>query len=243
MMRRAPYIAAVFVGSLSVAVPSAAFALGDKVEAGSCAIASSGGASNNSITCNFGLTDAQLKQATEAAVKGATEAQQEHIDRISETLGVTKNAAKTLLKIVGEDPDTPDDKLAEALTKIAGDFKRLQARAAALNPENPTARALVEQAKPEIDAGHFARARTAAPGDPGPDRRGAGGAHPQGTSAGGRRRADARRGEFDRGGRRRRADRAPLFAGGRAVRSGRRLCAERTCERARRVFATPGRRP
>ena len=39
---------------------------------------------------DFGLTPEQLKQATEAAVKGATEAQQEHIDRISETLGGTK---------------------------------------------------------------------------------------------------------------------------------------------------------
>ena len=43
-------------------------------------------------------------------------------------------------------------------SRVAGDYKRLQAQVAALNPENPAARALVEQAKPEIDAGHFARA-------------------------------------------------------------------------------------
>jgi hypothetical protein len=46
-----------------------AVALGDKVEAG-CGIANSGSASGNSVTCNFGLTPEQLKQATEAAVKG-----------------------------------------------------------------------------------------------------------------------------------------------------------------------------
>ena len=77
---------------------------------------------------------------------------------ISKTLGVTEDAAKTLLKIVGEDANIPDDKLAEALTKVAGDYKRLQAQVAALNPDNPTARTLVDEAKPEIDAGHFERA-------------------------------------------------------------------------------------
>jgi tetratricopeptide (TPR) repeat protein len=134
-----------------------AVALGDKVEAG-CGIANSGSASGNSVTCNFGLTPEQLKQATEAAVKGATEAQQEHLDKISETLGVTKSAARTLLKIVGDDPNISDDKLAEALTKVADDFKRLQAQAAALNPDNATARSLVDEAKSEINAGHLQHA-------------------------------------------------------------------------------------
>jgi hypothetical protein len=133
----------------------------------------------------------------------------DRITDISKTLGVTEDAAKSLLKIVGEDTNIPDDKLAEALSKVAGDYKRLQAQAAALNPENPAARALVDEAKPEIDAGHFERAHELfARGDAGADRRGAGGAQAQGAGTGGRRRADARRGEFDRGRRRRRADRA-----------------------------------
>jgi hypothetical protein len=95
---------------------------------GSCAIANSGSVSNSPVTCNFGLTDAQLKQATEAAVKGATGPPIDKVTDISKTLGVTEDAAKTLLKIVGEDPNIPDDKLAEALTKVAGDHKRLQAQ-------------------------------------------------------------------------------------------------------------------
>ncbi len=128
------------------------------VGAAPCSVAAGRDANNNTLVCNFGLTPEQLKQATEAAVKGATEAQQEHLDKISETLGVTKSATKTLLKIVGNDPNIPDDKLAEALSKVAGDYQRLQAQLGALNPDNPTARALVEQAKPEIDAGHFDRA-------------------------------------------------------------------------------------
>ena len=93
--------------------------------------------------------------------KGATGALIDRITDISKTLGVTEDAAKTLLKIVGEDANVPDDKLAEALTKVATDYKALKAQAAAaagLTTENPSARALVEQANPEIDAGHFARA-------------------------------------------------------------------------------------
>ena len=158
-MTRAAVLAAVALSAAIIAFgQQTAVALGDKVEAGSCAIANSGNASGNTITCNFGLTPEQLKQVTEAAVKGATDALQDHLDKISETLGVTKSAAKTLLKIVGEDANIPDDKLAEALSKVAGDYKRLQAQVAALNQDNPTARKLVEEAKPEIDAGHFARA-------------------------------------------------------------------------------------
>ena len=174
-MRRAALLA---VAALSAAMigfgQQGAVALGDKVEAGSCAIANSGSASGNTITCNFDMTSEQLKQLTnsvskgaaeavgkgetEAAVKAAIEAQQEHLDKISERLGVTKSAATNLLKIVGEDPNIPDDKLAETLSKVANDYKRLQAQVAALNLDNPTAKTLVEQAKPEIDAGHFERA-------------------------------------------------------------------------------------
>jgi len=69
-----------------------ASALGDKIEAGSCTIAKSGIASGNTFNCNFGLTPEQLKQV----VRGATEALQDHIDKISETMGSTsgKNIKK-----------------------------------------------------------------------------------------------------------------------------------------------------
>jgi len=143
--------------ALALAIPQAAVALGDtQVEAGPCSIATSGSASNDSVTCNFGLTQEQLRETIEAAMKG------DLIDRIvdiSKTLGVTEQAAKNLLKIVGEDSNIPDYKLAAALNKVANDYKQLQRQLAALNPENPTARALVERARPEIDAGNFARAR------------------------------------------------------------------------------------
>jgi tetratricopeptide (TPR) repeat protein len=41
---------------------------------------------------------------------------------------------------------------------VAGDYKRLQAQAATLNPDNPVARSLVDEARSEIDAGHLQHA-------------------------------------------------------------------------------------
>ena len=54
--------------------------------------------------------------------------------QISKTLGVTEDAAEKLLKIVGEDPNIPEDKLAEALSKVAADYQRLQAQVAGAEP-------------------------------------------------------------------------------------------------------------
>ncbi len=143
-----------------IALPPAARAAGDSaVGAAPCGIAAGRDASNNTLTCNFGLTPEQLKQLTEAAVRGATEPLAHQIVDISKTLGVTEGAAETLLKIIGEDPNIPVDKLAEALSKVGADYQRLLARLGALNPDNAVARSLVDQAKPEINAGHFDHAR------------------------------------------------------------------------------------
>jgi len=112
-------------------------------------------------TVNFGLTPEQLKQVTEAAVKGSTEPLVTQIRAIGKTLDVTEEAAKTLLKVIGEDPNVSEDKLAEALTKVATDYKRLQFQAkaaAALTRDNPIAQALVTRAEAEIKDGPCASA-------------------------------------------------------------------------------------
>ena len=61
------------------------------------------------------------------------------------------------MRIVGEQ-DVPLERLSETLVRIANDYKRLQAQAEALSPENPTARNLVTQAKAEIEAGNLEHA-------------------------------------------------------------------------------------
>jgi hypothetical protein len=54
-MMRARLAALAFSIAILVQWQQAAVALGDKVEAGSCAIANSGSASGNSVTCNFDM--------------------------------------------------------------------------------------------------------------------------------------------------------------------------------------------
>jgi tetratricopeptide (TPR) repeat protein len=79
----------------------------------------------------------------------------DRIAGITRTLGVSEDAAKTLLSLAAEQQDVPDERLAEVLTKIAEDYKRLQAKVVALDPDDPAARQLVAQAQTEINAGHF----------------------------------------------------------------------------------------
>ena len=107
---------------------------------------------------NFGLSPEQVKELTEAAARGATGPLTSAIVDLSKRFGITEDATKTLLRIVGEQ-DVPLERLSETLNRVANDYKRLQGQAAALNPDNPTAKALVERTKPEIEAGHFGRAR------------------------------------------------------------------------------------
>jgi tetratricopeptide (TPR) repeat protein len=107
---------------------------------------------------NFGLTPEQVKELTEAAARGATGPLTSAIVDLSKRLGITEDATKTLLRIVGEQ-DVPPERLSETLNRVANDYKRLREQAAALNPDNPIAKALVEQTKSEIGAGHFGRAR------------------------------------------------------------------------------------
>ena len=175
MRRRWQAIVGLTLFASALQLPPARAAVNGAVsEAAPCSVVGGRDANNNTLNCNFGLTQEQFKQLTELVVKGAVEAagkgvtgaaveaatktQQEQIDKISKMLGVTEDAVKSLLKIVGEDPNVPEDKLAQAVSKAAEDYKRLQSQVAALNPDNSTAKALVDQARPEITAGHFQRA-------------------------------------------------------------------------------------
>jgi hypothetical protein len=63
---------------------------------------------NSAGTVNFGLTPEQLREVTKAAVEGETDLLLGRIEDISKRLGITEEAAKTLLKVVGEDPNVHD---------------------------------------------------------------------------------------------------------------------------------------
>ena len=120
---------------------TSAWPLGDtEVTATDCGIAAGRDASNNTVTCTYGLSPEQVRELTEAA--GPLTAT---LVALSKQLGATEEATETLLRIVGEQ-DVPLERLAETLAKVANDYQRLQTQAAALNPDNPTARDLVKQA-------------------------------------------------------------------------------------------------
>jgi tetratricopeptide (TPR) repeat protein len=158
-MRRYNQKVAAVAAALLVGIATGQAPAADRsVEASACAIAAGGDVRANTLICNFGLTPEQFRQATEAAVTGATGPLLDRIEAISGKLGITTEAARTLLRIVGEQTDVPTERLPEVLTKVAQDYKRLQARAAALNAANPTAQDVVAQAKAEIEAGRLARA-------------------------------------------------------------------------------------
>jgi tetratricopeptide (TPR) repeat protein len=102
----------------------------------------------------IGLSPEQVKDLTEAAARGATAPLTAVIIDLSKRLGVTQDATRTLLRIVGEQ-DVPLERLSETLDRVANDYKHLQAQVTALNPENATAQNLVGEAKSEIEAGHL----------------------------------------------------------------------------------------
>jgi hypothetical protein len=120
-------------------------------------IAVGGDIKNTTLT--FGLTPEQVRELTDAAARGATGPLTTSIVDLSRRLGVTEDATKTLLRMVGEQRDVPTERLPEMLSKVATDFVRLQKQVAALTPDNPMARALAMQAMTEVDAGHPERAK------------------------------------------------------------------------------------
>jgi len=120
-----------------------------------------GGVAAHTITnspITFGLTPEQVKELTEAAARGATAPLTTMIVDLSKRLGVTEDATKTLLRIVGEQ-DVPLERLSETLNRVANDYKQLQAQAAALNPDSPVAHGLVDRAQIAITAGRLGEAR------------------------------------------------------------------------------------
>jgi hypothetical protein len=105
----------------------------------------------------IGLTPEQVRELTKAAAAGAVGPLADRFVDLSNRLGVTQGAVLTMLRILGE-RDVPIEQLPQKLAEVATQFQKLQAQLAALDPRNPLARGLVEQAQAEAKAGNFAKA-------------------------------------------------------------------------------------
>jgi hypothetical protein len=148
-------MAAALVATL---LPGRAGAGDAAASAGDCGIAAHG-AHGDTAACNYGLTSEQLKQLIRAAVAVTTEPLQKRIEALSRRLGVTREVTMTLLRIVGEQPESADQDLAKTLSKVATDYTNLQAQIAAMSTAGTLARLLAPQAKAEVAAGRLQSAR------------------------------------------------------------------------------------
>ena len=99
---------------------------------------------------------------TEAAARGATAPLTAALIDLSKKLGVTEDATRTLLRIVGEQ-GVPLKRLSQTLAQVANDYRRLLSQVAALDAvlsqDNPVARSSVAQGKVKIETGAFAEAK------------------------------------------------------------------------------------
>jgi hypothetical protein len=100
---------------------------------------------------NYGLSPEQVQELTKAAAAGAVGPLADRIVDLSNRLGVTQGATLTMLRILGQG-DVPLEQLPQKLAEVADQYKKFEAQLAALNPQNPLARRLVEQAQAEIKA-------------------------------------------------------------------------------------------
>jgi hypothetical protein len=91
---------------------------------------------NSPIT--FGLKPEQVKELTEAAARGATGPLTSAIVDLSNRLGVTQGAMRTILAPVGQ-ADVPAERLIEKLAEVFEQTRKAANAIAALQPDNPVA--------------------------------------------------------------------------------------------------------
>jgi len=101
-----------------------------------------------------GFTADQVRALIEAATRGADE----KLAALSQRLGVTLGAMRTVLVTVGE-ADVPDEHLAEKLAEVFARYREATAAIAALRPDNPVAQEHVMSASEAVALGDHDEAR------------------------------------------------------------------------------------
>jgi hypothetical protein len=96
-------------------------------------------------TITIGLTPEQVREAMRAIYQQESAAQAK-IDQLSQRLDATHEAVVGFLRILDRN-EVPLEKLPGTLAQIAQRHREMLERLAALNPEDPAAQALIEQAR------------------------------------------------------------------------------------------------
>jgi tetratricopeptide (TPR) repeat protein len=157
MIRMAPQLAMLAVAALSAGLPHVAAAqfLNTTVNGASCGISTGGNASNNAITCNYGLTPEQVQELTKAAVAGATGPLTDKVVELGNKLGLTQGAVVSMLRIIGEQ-DVPVEHMPQKLAEVAAQYQRAMKRLAAFDAQDdPTTRDLIARAQAAITDGRL----------------------------------------------------------------------------------------
>jgi len=102
----------------------------------------------------IGFSADQVRMLIEAATRGADE----KLADVSQRLGVTLGAMRTMLVTVGE-AGVPDERLAEKLAEVVARFREATTTIAALRPDNPVAQGHVSRASEAAAAGDRDEAR------------------------------------------------------------------------------------
>src|ERR1035437_8140006 len=97
---------------------------------------------NASATVNIGLTPKEVQEL----VRAASEAQQAKIDDLSLQFNVTREAVRGFLSILNTS-DVPIEKLPQVLAEIAQRHVNMLQRLSPLDPEDPAAKAAIDEAR------------------------------------------------------------------------------------------------
>lgn len=100
----------------------------------------------------------QLNALMHSVLSGPPEASTDKLIELSKQLGTTESAVRGFLQLLGQQNDLSLDELPILLASIAREHLALQARLAAIQPENPQEKAEVESIRAALNSGDNARA-------------------------------------------------------------------------------------
>jgi len=131
--------------SISVAVAAGSVSADHGVAAG-------GDIRDSTIT--VGIPPEQVATLIQASTQELQKHHAAELNALGGQLGVTQDALTRFFQILRAQ-NVPLEKLPDTLATIAQRFHEMQARLAALDPDDPAITALIEQARAALEAGHF----------------------------------------------------------------------------------------
>lgn len=169
MKGQSPRLPLALALALAAFVPRATFALGDKVEVGSCGIATNGTAIGDTVNCdnrtmNVYNRDPEALQLLARQLdrsegdRRAAEAKAKDLAHQLDLSNVTMQTVLGFLRVLADKPDLKVEDVPAKMAEITANYERTQQRVAAFSSQDPGAADLARQAAEAGIAGHFEEA-------------------------------------------------------------------------------------